>query len=116
MGGLGCDLVQPEDSIMALQSQLFRGDGALDACLVSDPAHLTLGTRGPHVVKVQRALVLLDGAQIAGAAQRLDSRSVSARRDDSGLVDSDRMTPRIGWGVRTPPGVFRFSRKLACGV
>jgi len=51
---------------MALQSQLFRGDGALDACLVSDPAHLTLGTRGPHVVKVQRALVLLDGAQIAG--------------------------------------------------
>jgi len=50
---------------MALQSQLFRGDGALNACLVSDPAHLTPGTRGPHVVKVQHALVLLDGAQIA---------------------------------------------------
>ncbi len=30
---------------MPLQSQLFRGDRALEACLVDDRAHLVTGTR-----------------------------------------------------------------------
>jgi hypothetical protein len=34
---------------MPLLSQLFRGDERLEACLVRDQAHLTLGTRGPFV-------------------------------------------------------------------
>ena len=50
---------------MPLQSQLFRGDRALEACLVDDRAHLVTGTSGPHVKKVQRALAVLDGALIA---------------------------------------------------
>ena len=50
---------------MPLQSQLFRGDRALEACLVDDRAHLVPGTRGPHIRKIQRALALLDGALIA---------------------------------------------------
>ncbi len=49
---------------MALVSQLFRGDAALEACRVNDSAHLVIGTRGPHVLKVQRALAVLDGAHI----------------------------------------------------
>lgn len=49
---------------MALQSQLFRGDRALEACLVDDRAHIVPGARGPHVRKIQRALALLDGALI----------------------------------------------------
>jgi len=49
---------------MPLQSQLFRGDRALEACLVNDQAHLVTGTRGLHVRKVQRALAVLDGALI----------------------------------------------------
>lgn len=47
---------------MPLLSQLFRGDRALEACLVDDRAHLVEGTHGPHVRKVQQALALIDGA------------------------------------------------------
>lgn len=49
---------------MALQSQLFRGDPKLEAAAVSDPAHILQGARGPHVSKIQIALVQLDGARI----------------------------------------------------
>ena len=49
---------------MGLISQLFRGDGALEACLVNDRAHLVEGTRGAHIPKIQRALAVLDGALI----------------------------------------------------
>jgi peptidoglycan hydrolase-like protein with peptidoglycan-binding domain len=49
---------------MPLLSKLFRGDKALEACQINDSAHLVLGTRGPHVKKVQQALTLLDGALI----------------------------------------------------
>ncbi len=51
---------------MPLISRLFQGDRALDACLVNDSAHLVIGTRGPHVEKIQRAVSVLDGASIAG--------------------------------------------------
>jgi hypothetical protein len=50
---------------MALQSKLFRDDPKLDAALVSDPAHILQGAKGPHVVKIQQALVQLDGASIS---------------------------------------------------
>lgn len=50
---------------MPLRSRLFRDDPALQACLVKDSAHVTLGTRGAHVPKIQRALAMLDGALIA---------------------------------------------------
>ncbi|HUP79555.1 MAG TPA: hypothetical protein VM260_13470, partial [Pirellula sp.] len=49
---------------MALQSQLLRGDAKLDATAVSDPAHILPGARGPHVAKIQQALIQLDGAAI----------------------------------------------------
>lgn len=51
---------------MPLQSKKFSGDPALEACLAQDSAHLVPGARGPHVIKVQHALVLLDGALISG--------------------------------------------------
>jgi len=50
---------------MPLQSKLFRDDPKLDAALVSDPAHILQGAKGPHVAKIQQALVQLDGASIA---------------------------------------------------
>jgi hypothetical protein len=49
---------------MALQSQLLRGDPSLEAAAVSDPAHITPGARGPHVGKIQQALIRLDRAAI----------------------------------------------------
>jgi len=50
---------------MSLQSKLFRGDPKLEAAAVSDPAHITLGASGPHVQKIQTALILLDDAAIS---------------------------------------------------
>jgi peptidoglycan hydrolase-like protein with peptidoglycan-binding domain len=52
---------------MALSSQTFRGDQKLEACLVSDPAHVTPGATGEHVAKLQTALMMLDGAKIDGS-------------------------------------------------
>lgn len=50
---------------MALQSQLFRNDPRLEAAAVSDPAHILPNASGPHVGKIQVALLNLDGAVIA---------------------------------------------------
>jgi hypothetical protein len=52
---------------MALQCRLFRGDAALEACLISDPAHIVPGSAGNHVAKIQTALKILDRAVIASA-------------------------------------------------
>ncbi|HEV3021492.1 MAG TPA: peptidoglycan-binding domain-containing protein, partial [Pirellulales bacterium] len=54
-----------EEILMALQSQLLRGDPKLEAAAVSDPAHIKPGATGEHVRKIQLALVQLDGAPIA---------------------------------------------------
>jgi peptidoglycan hydrolase-like protein with peptidoglycan-binding domain len=65
---------------MALQSQLFGGVRELEAAAVSDPAHITQGANGPHVAKIQQALVQLDGATIAqdGAYGSRTAAAVSA--------------------------------------
>lgn len=39
-----------------LKSQAFADDPKLEACAVSDPAHIVPGTVGPHVGKIQTAL------------------------------------------------------------
>src|SRR5215471_7997705 len=50
---------------MTLKTRAFRGDPALEACLVQDTAHITRGARGDHVAKIQGVLMILDGAQIS---------------------------------------------------
>ena len=47
---------------MPLHSKLFSNDRSLEACLMHDSAHITLGATGDHVGKVQTALHLLDHA------------------------------------------------------
>lgn len=49
---------------MPLKSNLFKDDQKLQACLVSDPAHVTPGTVGDHVAKIQKALAVLDDLEI----------------------------------------------------
>jgi hypothetical protein len=49
---------------MPLKSELFRGDTRLEAAAVSDPAHILPGERGPHVVKIQQALIQVASADI----------------------------------------------------
>ncbi len=65
---------------MPLQSQLFRGDPKLEAAAVSDPAHILTGAKGPHVSKIQQALIQLDGAAIQadGSYGPATARAVSA--------------------------------------
>jgi peptidoglycan hydrolase-like protein with peptidoglycan-binding domain len=55
---------------MALTSRAFAGDPRLEACLVDDSAHLTIGAQGEHVAKVQSAVIYLDGLDIDGAELR----------------------------------------------
>ena len=48
----------------SLGSKLFRNDAALEACLVQDSDHVTIGASGDHVAKIQTALNRLDGSRI----------------------------------------------------
>ncbi len=75
---------------MALQSTLFRGDAKLDAALVSDPAHIVQGSRGPHVTKIQQALILVDGASIAadGAYGPATASAVSAFKKKRSILNA----------------------------
>jgi len=50
---------------MSLRSKLFSGDRKLEAAAVSDPGHITPGSTGAHVTKIQAALTLIDDAEIA---------------------------------------------------
>jgi hypothetical protein len=49
---------------MSLLSKAFRSDTKLQACLVSDAAHVLQGAVGDHVSKIQGALMVLDGVTI----------------------------------------------------
>ncbi len=48
-----------------LKSNLFAGDARLELCAASNPGHVAPGAGGPHVRKVQAAVMVLDGAAIA---------------------------------------------------
>lgn len=49
-----------------LRSQLFRGDRRLGRCAVNNADHVTPGTTGDFVSKIQEALVILDDAILTG--------------------------------------------------
>ncbi len=51
---------------MALRCFLFRDDRDLNACAIHDASHVTPGSTGDHVAKIQLALRELDGAAIDG--------------------------------------------------
>jgi hypothetical protein len=55
-----------------LVSELFRDCRALQDCAVKDSAHVTPGSRGDPVARIQRALVAIDKAEI-------DEREISER-------------------------------------
>lgn len=49
---------------MPLESSLFKGDAALEACLIRDAAHITPGAVGAHVGKIHKALMQVDNLSI----------------------------------------------------
>jgi hypothetical protein len=65
---------------MPLQCQLFKGDPRLEACLVQDSAHVTPGSVGDFVTKIQQALVMVDGSFIAStdSAAKLYGRTTAS--------------------------------------
>lgn len=48
-----------------LTSILFKNNAQLQACAVRDSAHVASGSRGEHVARIQKALILLDNAKLA---------------------------------------------------
>ena len=50
---------------MSLKSNLFRGDRALEACLVDHTAHICEGAVGSHVSKIHTALFVVDGLTVS---------------------------------------------------
>jgi peptidoglycan hydrolase-like protein with peptidoglycan-binding domain len=73
---------------MALQSNLFKPDAKLQACLTSDSAHVTQGSAGEHVRRIQSALLALDNLKI-------DNSELAAHR----------------YGASTAAAVLAFKRK-----
>lgn len=57
---------------MPLLSELLRGDPKLENAAVHDSAHVLPGSSGPHVEKIQVALMLLDSASIASSELAAD--------------------------------------------
>jgi len=55
---------------MALFSSILRNDPRLQACQTKDASHLTEGTTGPHVKRVQTALFVLDGLKVDREEER----------------------------------------------
>jgi hypothetical protein len=73
---------------MALNSKLFSGDSRLGACSTTHSAHVTLGSVGDHVSKIQAALFMIDSVSI-------DSGELAARR----------------YGSSTAAAVLKFKQK-----
>jgi hypothetical protein len=63
-----------------LVSQLFKGDKKLEAALVKDPAHVTIGAKGQHVAKIQMALFAIDWLTIDQNELRLQAYGKSTAK------------------------------------
>jgi hypothetical protein len=62
---------------MALRSAMLGGDPKLQSCLTSDPAHVVPNARGDHVARIQKALLLVDKANIDASELRAKVYGVS---------------------------------------
>ncbi len=87
---------------MALKSDQFSGDPALEACLVSDPAHVGPGATGAHVGRIQRALAILGELGINDtelSQQRYGTTTADA------VLDYKKSRDIRGAGQRTPDNI-----------
>jgi len=79
---------------MALKSQLLSGDPKLEAASNFDGSHITPGSVGEHVRKIQLALIQLDGAQIEadGNYGPKTANAVLAYKQKRDIVNRSRQT------------------------
>ncbi len=75
---------------MPLSSIMFSSDQRLQACLVNDAAHVTQGDSGDHVMLIQAALIIIDGADIMadGRYGPLTAAAVLAYKTRNGIVNT----------------------------
>jgi hypothetical protein len=64
-----------------LKSNLFAGDARLELCASSNAGHITPGSVGPHVRKIQTAVMLLDDVEI-------DRQELDANRYGPGTAEA----------------------------
>jgi peptidoglycan hydrolase-like protein with peptidoglycan-binding domain len=50
---------------VVLTSILFKNNAQLQACAARDSGHVASGSRGEHVARIQKALMLLDKVKLA---------------------------------------------------
>jgi hypothetical protein len=58
-------LALEEEIAMTLRCNLFAGDAKLESAAVANSAHVMRGATGPHVGKIQKALISIDDAKIS---------------------------------------------------
>ena len=58
---------------MPLTSKLFADDQRLQSCLALDSAHVTPGSQGSFVQKIQTALLVLDGVSVAAGELKTET-------------------------------------------
>ncbi len=56
---------------MKLKSKLFKGDQAVQACLVDNSAHIKEGAMGKYVSKIHTALFAIDGLSVSADELRM---------------------------------------------
>jgi hypothetical protein len=122
---------------VTLNSKLFKNEPKLQACAVSNPAHITKGSLGTHVAKIQTALIRLDGAVIDKAElkaarygdstassvlkykQKRDiiNRSYQVKADDIvGIMTIAKMdSEMVAWETKNSGGLV-VTRSFRCSV
>src|SRR3954454_13771099 len=83
---------------MPLLSKLLKDNPRLQACLTSDPAHVTPGSKGPHVHLIQLALMIIDRLPISAGeynAQQCGPTTAAAvlsYKTDRGVINRNYQT------------------------
>ena len=75
---------------MLLLSSLFEGDEKLEAAAAVDSAHVLQSAKGPHVEKIQLALIILDDAKLVtdGAYGPSTAAAVRAYKQKRGIINT----------------------------
>ena len=80
--------------LMALRSSLFAGDARVEAIAVSDASNVKYGDHGPHVIKIQHALNLIEEAG-------LDEDGVYGGMTQQAVLDYNRARSIINYAYQT---------------
>jgi hypothetical protein len=90
---------------MPLKSKHFKGVSRFEFCLVSDPSHVVPGERGPHVGKIQEALITLGAVIISADEIRANFYGTTTVRAVLGFKGPPRNILNIALHQREPDNI-----------